>query len=251
MAFREITLLITHYNRSNSLERLLKSLVNQELFFGEIIVADDGSNEQHLGHAKELANTYHFTLVESPVNQGLGHNLNMGQNAVKTPYTLYIQEDFVPTIGFKKVLEEALRLLLLDPGIDVVRFFANFGLPYTKPLTKDFSELLVPFWGGNYNKVFAYSDNPHLRRSNFLEKFGPYREGIPGDRTEYHMCISFIKHGGRAVLYNRFQSLFQHINTPGEESTMKRAQWKLKPNPFIDGLKYLYRQVRYNIDIRF
>lgn len=46
--FPEVTLVITHYNRSTSLERLLQSIKDLKCSFNEIIVSDDGSKLEHL-----------------------------------------------------------------------------------------------------------------------------------------------------------------------------------------------------------
>ncbi len=47
MHFPDITLLITHYNRSSSLERLLAAMQRTQCSFGEIIVSDDGSKPEY------------------------------------------------------------------------------------------------------------------------------------------------------------------------------------------------------------
>ena len=80
--FNNVSLLITHYNRSRSLERLLKTFSNQHIHFGEIIVSDDGSKQEHLDLIHYLQQQYHFRLVTTPVNKGLGNNINKGQDAV-------------------------------------------------------------------------------------------------------------------------------------------------------------------------
>ena len=46
--FPAVTLLITHYNRSNSLERLLNAFKALDVIFGDIIVSDDSSKEVHI-----------------------------------------------------------------------------------------------------------------------------------------------------------------------------------------------------------
>src|SRR5581483_5614559 len=92
--FPSVTLLITHYNRSSSLERLLAHFRQLGCTFGEIIVADDASKPEHIDKIKSLQPLYLFRLLTVPQNGGLGRNLNRGQDAVKTPYTLYVQEDF-------------------------------------------------------------------------------------------------------------------------------------------------------------
>src|ERR1700748_2746699 len=94
--FDATTLLITHYNRSQSLERLLKGFIDAGISFKDIIVSDDASNAMQLEYLKALRLTYDFELITTPQNKGLGNNLNKGQDAVKTKYTLYVQEDFTP-----------------------------------------------------------------------------------------------------------------------------------------------------------
>src|ERR1700760_1806914 len=140
MKFDAITLLITHYNRSQSLERLLKTFGDQGIEFGDIVVSDDGSKPEHQERIKEMAGPYHFRLITTPVNKGLGNNINKGQDAVNTPYTLYVQEDFDPFPGYKKHLQDALSIIDERSDIDLIRFYAYFKYPYLKPYRDGFSE---------------------------------------------------------------------------------------------------------------
>src|SRR4051812_31264401 len=94
--FPEITLLVTHYNRSSSLERLLSAFRQLGCRFDGIVVSDDGSKPEHLEKLKALQPVYNYQLITTPKNGGLGNNINKGQDAVKTKYTLYVQEDFEP-----------------------------------------------------------------------------------------------------------------------------------------------------------
>ena len=102
--FNKITLLVTHYNRSQSLERLLQSFADQQIVFGDIVVSDDGSKPEHLERLKLDEKKFGFRLITAAKNAGLGNNINKGQDAVKTPYTLYVQEDFDPFPGYKERL---------------------------------------------------------------------------------------------------------------------------------------------------
>lgn len=245
----DVTLLITHYNRSQSLERLLKTFEKEGMQFEAVVVSDDGSDDYHKKKLSTLSSQYNFRLITSEGNKGLGHCLNKGQDAITTPLTLYIQEDFVPTAKFKETYRSAVSLLKEDKDLDIVRFFSNFRYPYLRPYKYGFSKMYLPRLGINYKKIYLYSDGPHLRRSNFLEKFGRYRENIHGDRMEYWMCISFIKNGGKALFYDDFSSLFLHVNTTEEPSKMKRPPWNPKPNFFYAAIQYIYRQLRYNFDV--
>src|SRR5690349_8284605 len=106
--FQDVTLLITHYNRSSSLERLLKTFRNFNCKFDEIVVSDDASKPQHQEKLKWLASEFNFRLILASTNKGFPNNMNKGQDAVKTTYTLYVQEDFEPLPGCVSHLLDAL-----------------------------------------------------------------------------------------------------------------------------------------------
>src|SRR3954470_21752118 len=93
-SFTGVTLLITHYNRSRSLERLLDAFRDLNCTFEATVVSDDASKPEHLDKVRAMQATYDFHLVTTPENKGHGHSINKGQDAVTTPYTLYVQEDF-------------------------------------------------------------------------------------------------------------------------------------------------------------
>ena len=248
--FNDVALLITHYNRSSSLRRLLQSFKDLNCAFGEIVVSDDGSDSDSLKSLEESRNIFNFTLITTPTNRGLGHNLNKGQDAVTLPYTLYVQEDFVATDAFPVNFTNALKIFRTQE-FDLIRFYSYLKFPYLKPYQKGFSEMCLGTWQMDYTKIYAYSDHPHLRKSTFLKKFGRYAEGIKGDKTEYRMCISFIKNRGRGLFFDDYQTMFNQINSESEPSTMKRSSWTQTRSPIVSMIRYLYRQVKYNFDIHF
>ncbi|QQL50884.1 glycosyltransferase [Mucilaginibacter ginkgonis] len=248
--FDTITLLVTHYNRSKSLERLLKSFVDRNITFGDVVVSDDGSNEEHLSYMRAMQEVYKFRLITTPQNRGLGNNINKGQDAVTTPLTIYVQEDFEPVKDFGKHLADALTIINERPDVDIIRFYAYFLYPFLKPYKFGFSEMIFKIWLPGYRKFHVYSDHPHLRRSNFFEKFGRYAEGLKGDKTEFLMSMSFTKHKGKAMFYEDFKGLFEQINTDAEPSTMTltRSNFRQSNNPFIAFGRAIYRNVKHTYD---
>ena len=246
--FSTITLLVTHYNRSASLERLLKAFAEQRISFGDIVVSDDGSKPEHLDRLKILQSTYPFRLITTPVNKGLGNNINKGQDAVKTKYTLYVQEDFDPFPGYKKHLRDALSIVDERTDVDMIRFYAYFKYPYLKPYRDGFSEMVFKLWYPGYRKFHCYSDHPHLRRSDFLQKFGRYAEGLNVERTEFKMVISFLKNKGKGMFYEDFKGLFNQVNSNDEPSTMKRSDLRQSPNFVISFVRAIYRNVKHSYD---
>lgn len=247
--FEKVSLLITHYNRSASLKRLLVAFEALQCTFGEIIVSDDCSNAEHLKELKLYSKEYGFNLVTAESNNGLGNNINKGQDQVLLDYTLYVQEDFVPTMEFPKRLKISLDLMTRNVSIDLVRFYAYIRYPYLKNFEGGFSEMYLPLLGLKYTKIYQYSDHPHLRRSSFFSKFGRYHEGIKGDRTEYKMCISFIKNKGRSLFYNEYRQLFIQKNSEVEPSTMRREKWRESNQFLIRTIRNIYRQIKNNYQI--
>lgn len=249
--FQGVTLLVTHYNRSGSLERLLTAFEDLGCVFEDIVVSDDGSSPEQQELLRRLQDVHSFRLVASPVNRGLGNNINKGQEAVVTPLTLYVQEDFIPTELFPASFKDALGFMRERQDLDLVRFYAYYAYPYLRPYKKGYSEMHITPWYPDYRKIYYYSDHPHLRRSNFLKKFGSYAEGIKGDRTEYRMCVSFIQNKGKGLFFDAYDSLFKQVNSDAEPSTMTRKKWTTSDNPVVALARYAYRQIRYNFDILF
>lgn len=248
--FNDVSLLITHYNRSKSLENLLESFSKLNCHFGQIVVSDDASREPHIHNVLQLQKIFTFKLVTGEKNKGLGNNMNKGHQACEMPFILYVQEDFTPTSLFPEELKKSVQLMQDDTKLDIVRFFSNHKYPYLKSFDDKYSVMYTPTLGTNYKKIYSYSDNPHLRRNNFLQKFGNYAEGISGDKTEYRMCISFIQKNGKGLFYNDYKALFDHKNDDDEPSMMNREyNWKNSNKKLIAALRHLYRQIKYNADI--
>ncbi len=249
--YHNCTLLISHYNRSSSLHRLLKSFKNLNIEFEEIVVSDDGSKQDNLEILNELKAVYNFKLITATHNKGLGNNINKGQDEITTTYTLYVQEDFVPKPVFKEAFGSAINILEQEPVYDMARFYAYFKFPYLKPLRDGFAEMEFKWWKPGYRKFYMYSDHPHLRRSNFLKKFGRYKEGIKGDATEYRMMMNFLQKKGKAIFFDDYKSLFHQENSEEEPSTMTRNQLRNSDNIFITAIRNVYRNVKFNFDYHF
>ena len=249
--FEDVTLLITHYNRSRSLKRLLDAFIAIGCSFGDIVVSDDGSRPEHLSVLQTLEPEYGFRLITTPRNRGLGNNINKGQDAVQTLYTLYVQEDFIPLPPLVARLQQSMAMMEQDQTLDSVRYYSYLPYPYTKPYADGFSQMLFSAWGTDYTKIYAYSDHPHLRRSTFMDKFGRYSEVSNSDKTEYQMCVRFLQKRGKGLLYDNFKELFAQENDADEPSTFDRAPWTKSKNPAIAIVRDAYRQVKYNRDIWF
>lgn len=249
--FADVSLLVTHYNRSASLENLLRSFAAIHCTFGDIVVSDDGSREEHLSRLVSLQKELGFRLITAPKNSGLGNNINKGQDAVRTSYTLYVQEDFEPAQDFGVHFADALTLMTERPELDMVRFYAYFKYPYLSNPVKGFAEMNFKLWLPGYKKFYLYSDHPHLRRRNFFERFGRYAEGVKGDVMEYRMMLSVLQNNPKALFYLDYRNLFFQKNSAEEPSTMKRDYWRNSNNFAVAIARELYRHLKLNRDFIF
>ena len=162
-----------------------------------------------------------------------------------------MQEDFVPRDIFPDKLQEALKYMNERSELDMVRFYSYFKYPYLKPISEGISEMEFKRLRPGYKKYYMYSDHPHLRRSNFLEKFGRYVEGKNVDVTEYMMMISFLQNKGKALYYNDHKEIFDQLNSPDEPSTTKRNFWRESNNIFVSALRHVYRHIKFRLDFFF
>jgi glycosyltransferase involved in cell wall biosynthesis len=250
-SFPDVTLLITHYNRSGSLERLLTHFRDLNCHFGDIVVSDDCSKPEHLERLKTLQQPLNFRLITTPKNGGLGNNINKGQDAVRTPYTLYIQEDFVPFPTFPPRLADAVQFMNERKELDMVRFFSYLKYPYLKPYKNGFSDMQFRIWYPGYKKFYFYSDHPHLRRSTFFERFGRYPEGVNVEVSEYGMMMSVIQRKGKALYFDEYKSLLEPVNSSAEPSTFKRNYLRESGNPFISLARHAFRHLKFNYNYFF
>lgn len=246
--FPEVTLLVTHYNRSQSLANLLRTFRERGCSFGGIVVSDDGSRPEHQAILVDLRDEYGFDLVTTSQNKGLGNNINKGQDAVRTPYTLYVQEDFMPLEQAPDVIAAALDRMQRDSSLDLVRLYAYFPYPYCEDAGGGFSRMIFrpQIWYTNHLKFYFYSDHPHVRRSTFFDRFGRYVEGTNSDIAEFTMCLSVLKHKGKGLFYNDFTQVFDQVNSSAEPSTATfRSDWKQKQNPLVLLLRWIYLKFRF------
>jgi glycosyltransferase involved in cell wall biosynthesis len=247
-SFNNVTLLITHYNRSHSLERLLRAFKESGSSFQDIVISDDGSKQEHIDHINSLKEHYNFRLITTAKNRGLGNNINKGQDAVNTEYVLYVQEDFVPLQPFTEYFSKGLAIMEEDKTVDTVRFYSYLNYPKLVPVKDGFSQMVFDPLSFDLDKVPMYSDHPHLRRKSFFDKFGRYAENKSGDKTEYDMMISFLRNKGKGYLFADYKALLEPINSSSEPSTMLETRnfWRNNNSYVLRNVRAVYRWLLFN-----
>jgi glycosyltransferase involved in cell wall biosynthesis len=204
------------YNRSSLLEKSLNS-IRENLralpMSEEFVVADDCSSEAHLNVIELLP---FDTRVIAKKNMGLGANSNKGILACKGEYILQLQDDWL-FVGKSEDILRALAILESDPQVGIVQLnITKSDLQHEHKTTAQGGCYIVfpnDFLPWNRSCGFRpYSDQPHIKRRQFVEDLGPYLEGVPMTEMEnqYKKRVANQSRWKVACL-SQTDSLFEHL----------------------------------------
>lgn len=184
----DVSVLFITYNRSDLLKIALQS-IRERMDFGnlrvEFVVSDDASDAPH--HSKILSMPFDkFVIAER--NMGLGNNQNKGIAATSGRYILEIQDDF-EFIGDKVLIFTALEILESDHDVGIIQLTNETpSAPHEVRYLENGTRYLVFENDGipqlRDTGARPYSDRPHLKRRQFCEEIGPYRECMRLDLME-------------------------------------------------------------------
>lgn len=220
-----ISILITHYNRFESLEKCLHAIRSFGFFDYEVVVSDDYSS---IDVQKKLKTLDVDQLILTDKNRGLASNINRGIKVCKGEFILYCQEDFMPTEDFKIYLSEAIDLLERDLA-DMCRLRSNYKFPYLMNLSEHFKTIPKFSWKNFYYNHFQYSDNPYLTKRSFFDKFGFYLENVSGDYGENEYAIRMMKSKAKIAIANK--NIFKSIED--SHSVIKNEKDNINKRVFL------------------
>ncbi|WP_126455644.1 glycosyltransferase family A protein [Sulfuriflexus mobilis] len=179
----DVSVLFITYNRSDLLEIAFRS-IRERMDFGnlrvEFVVSDDASDPENLSRVQSLPFDKHLL---SETNKGLGANTNKGIVVTKGSYILQIQDDF-EFVGARTLIFTALQIMQADRDVGIVQLTNETpGVPHEARCLDDGTRYLV-FENDGIPQLRdcsarPYSDRPHLKRRQFCEDIGPYRERVP------------------------------------------------------------------------
>lgn len=141
----------------------------------ELIVADDGSDLDVQDFVRRMKFDIHLL---APRNRGLGANMNQGVRAASGDLVLLLQDDFL-CVGPGDYLRRAVSLLRAhsDIGIVLLRDWGEWASEEARSTPMGAARLLSPRDAAG-RPARVYTDNPHLKRRDFHDAVGWYREGV-------------------------------------------------------------------------
>lgn len=207
----DLSVLFITYNRADLLQIAYRS-IRERMDFGslrvEYIVSDDGSDPAHLELQQQL---YFDRRILWPMNTGLGANTNRGLAVARGEYILQVQDD-CQFVGPSTLLTTGLEIMRSDPDVGTIQLTDQ-----TPGVAHDLRHLP----SGTRYRVFVndlmphlracgsrpYSDQPHLKRRQFVGDVGPYTEGVA-------MTTMELSYQQRVAC----QSRWRVAHVPGERS---------------------------------
>lgn len=116
---KSVTVVIPFHNGSKWIERALKSIADQTVLASEVLVIDDGSNEQESSFLKGLKGKYGFAVLEQP-NSGQSAARNLGFTEAKSKFVCMLdQDDFF--------LPKHIEILLATADFEDPKFGFSYG----------------------------------------------------------------------------------------------------------------------------
>jgi glycosyltransferase involved in cell wall biosynthesis len=235
---------------SRSFESLRSALSSEHL---EYIVCDDGSPKEMQDRIRALPAD---TFVIARKNRGLGANQNAAVAHSRGDFILQVQDDWVFK-GPKDFLDRVLEVMKEFPDIAFVRLWHNPGLrrAYETRISRNGLRVRV-FLPAPLDSIeesqYLYSDRPHLKRREFHEAVGLYREDLKWARMEMDFarrCEEAPHH--RFAVVEGYEDLFLHCGTQVSFAPAQRREnvrQALAKNPVTGWAWRCYVRLRYGKD---
>ena len=111
----DISVIIPVFNRENTIQNCINSVLNQTFLPLEIIIINDGSNDKTVSKVKELNNSL-IKIIHNEDNRGAQHARNQGIKSAKCKWITFLDSDKLPnhrinnSMGFIHKLDSSVKL---------------------------------------------------------------------------------------------------------------------------------------------
>ena len=167
------------------------------------VSAESERDPDHPWHGDELqsmADTEGFDLRWREGPASLGANMNAALRLATAPTIFLVQDDWLLLEPLD--LSPGIDFLVATPTVELLRYSWPGDLPTFIPNIDGWRRIAL-------DGMWPYGDNPHLRRSNFGNRFGWYLEGGRHGRSEGEMLYRLVRLGTGIAVADR--NYFDHI----------------------------------------
>jgi len=157
MEENSITLIIPTYNHSETLERAIKSVYY--LDFNELIIVDDGSDENHKKIINEIMKNYpNLILLTHSSNQGLAETKNTGFNKSTSKWAMTLDDD---DYYIRNAIDNLKEFIIIHPEADIIHHKIKNYDPWNKE-TKE--------WGVETFTLEEIKENNRITGTSLIKK---------------------------------------------------------------------------------
>jgi succinoglycan biosynthesis protein ExoO len=253
----QISVIIPVFNSSETLPKAVQSVLNQTLQSFEIIIVNDGSNDNTLSISYALAkHEERIKVIDIPENLGKAHAMNTAMSecsgewiAVLDADDIYIPDRLETLLregGSRNVDLVADNQIHIDPATGTfVRYAFDPMLPSRHIGVAEFAANSSP------NAPFSFGILKPIVKSSFIDKFDlKYYEGARFSQDFYYL-IDFFASGGRAWLISKplYQWTLPFSPSTRAWTTTGNGPWRynfrsaLATNKFFEN-KYKHTEAR-------
>lgn len=259
---KTISVIIPIFNSSKTLERTLESIINQAYRNLEIILVNDGSNDNSLEICERYANRDSRIVIVNQKNQGVGKARNYGIDVSTGDFISFVDSDDTIDENYFEVLISAMMKYNLDMvGSDIRVVFDNQIIyPYKKEINgsilnkeqtiKNYLNFKISsaVWGKLYKRELI--DKTRFPSININEDF-------IFEWEIFKKCNMFSKTNDTHYNYyaNTTNSLTKKQFSENNMSIIHHANqvvydtYKLYPHLSLDAKDYFYACVLHNLVI--
>ena len=185
-----VSVIIPCYNQEKYLSETVQSVIASDYRPLEIIIVNDGSEDNSIEVALQLEKQYSEIRLINQANGGVAKARNTGIDAASGKYILPLDGDDLIS---KEYIKEGIAILESNPHVKVVYCQAMKFNESKKKLWK-----LKPFSRNRLaqdNMIFVSS----LFRKTDAESVGGFSEDMKMGREDWEFWIKMLKNGGKVV----------------------------------------------------
>ncbi len=171
MSQPSVSVVISAYNASSTIEKCMESILNQDYHNMEVVVVDDGSIDDTL----KKVSKYKANIIAKPSRCGVAHSRNLGAKNSNSEVLIFVDSDIVITPGaisrIIKTFNEKPDILAIGArysentkDFNFASDFKNMDLSYRCHLCADYVKYLGSFF-------MAIKKETFLKAKGFAEDF--------------------------------------------------------------------------------
>jgi len=186
-----VSTIMATYNRAFQLEQTIKNIFEQSYNNIELIVINDGSEDNTISILQKLQNTYDFKIINNKENLGLQKSLNIGINQATGKYIARI-DDHDKWVD-KDKLTKQVAFLESNPEVGVLGTGYQVG---DKKRVNPFSDSAIR------KQILKRSPFCHVSvvmKKSVIDQVGAYDESLPYSE-DWDLWLKIGKHAKLANL---------------------------------------------------